>query len=368
MKNIAIFVIALLIGSCNTGKKSQKTNNKSQHKKEVIQNKKSQPVVDYFTIDTPSASDTAIYNSNVKFKITLKDRIQKLDSILVFVDGKSIHTEFNNEFTLPLAPEKVGKNIISIEGFKDGLSQKLSVKLFFLSDIKPKDLKYKLLNTYPHSTDNFTEGFIYDNGLLYESTGSYGKSALYVTKLETGEVFQSTNLPSNKFGEGIAILNNKITQLTYTATKAYVYDKNTLKKIRSFDYPFYSEGWGLTTDGKDFIMSNGSDKIKVLDSLYFQQKKEITVCDNKESIDSLNELEYVNGILYSNIWMENRIAKIEYKTGRVLGYLDLTAIIPKKYQNVQDAVLNGIAYREEKNTLLVTGKNWETIYEIKLED
>ncbi len=368
MKNIAIILVALLIASCNTETKNQKSKNISQQKEEVSPKIKSQPSVDYFNIEAPSFSDTAIYSSTVKFKLTLKDSIQKLDSILVYVDGKPIHTDFNNEFTISLTPQKVGSNIISIEGYKDGLSQKRSVKLFFLSNIKPKSIKYKLINTYPHSTDNFTEGFIYQNGLLYESTGNYGKSALFISKLETGEVLQSTYLPSNKFGEGIAILNNTITQLTYTATKAYVYDKNTLKKIRSFDYPFYSEGWGLTTDGKDFIMSNGSDKIKVLDSLYFQPQKEITVCDDKGSIDSLNELEYVQGILYSNIWMENKIVKIEYKTGRVLGYLDLKAIIPKKYQNVQDAVLNGIAYREEKNTLLVTGKNWETIYEIKLED
>ncbi len=368
MKNIAIILVALLVTSCNTEKKDKQSQDKPQNEKEITQKKPSQPIVDYFNISTPTNMDTTVYNAAVNFKITLKDSIEKLDSTLIFVDGKAIQTVFENEFSITLTPEKVGPNIISIEGFKNGLSQKQSVQLYFLSDIEPKKLKYKLLNTYPHSTDNFTEGFIYEDGKVYESTGLYGKSALYVYKLENGEVLQSSHLPSDKFGEGIAILNNKITQLTYTATKGYVYDKSTLRKLRTFDYPFYSEGWGLTTDNKHFIMSNGSDKIKILDSLYFSPQKELTICDNKESVDSLNELEYVQGVLYSNIWMNHNIAQIDYKTGRVLGYMDLTPIIPKKYQHVNDDVLNGIAYNEKKNTLLVTGKNWDRIFEIMLEE
>ncbi len=368
MKNIAFVLVALFVASCSTPKKDNKSQNNTQETTKTSQETPSQPTVDYFKISSPSNNDTIVYNTSVNFSINVTEATEKLDSILVYMDGKAIDKPNDNEFTIDLAPEYVGSNIISIEGFKNGLSQKQSIKLFFLSDLTPKNIKYKLLNTYPHSTDNFTEGFIYRDGLLYESTGLYGKSALYITKLETGEIIQSKSLPSDKFGEGIAILNNKITQLTYTAMKGYVYDLKTLKHIRTFDYPFYSEGWGMTSDDKNYIMSNGSDKIKVLDSLYFQPKKEITICDNKESIDSLNELEYVNGILYSNIWMAHKIAQIDYKSGKVLGYLDLTSIIPKKYQNVNDAVLNGIAYIEKKNTLLITGKNWDRIFEIKLEE
>lgn len=197
---------------------------------------------------------------------------------------------------------------------------------------------------------------------------NYAKEAIFVSDLKTGKVLRSTYLPADKFGEGIAILNNKITQLTYKSMEGYIYDQHSFSQIKKFNYSFYTEGWGITTDEKDFIMSNGTDKIYVLDSAYYSLIKEITVCDNKEPIDSLNELEYVHGFIYSNIWMSNKIAQIDYKTGKVLGYLDLTAIIPKKYRNHHSDVLNGIAYNDENNSFLITGKHWEKIYEIKIED
>ena len=363
MKNILIFLFFLIIVSCKTDNETNKSKN---YDKTELKPEKS---VDYFQIEKPINLDTITYGSFVDFKINLIDTLQVTDSIQVFLNGELIHTDFKRDFSIEVTPEKVGVNILSIKTFlKTGLTQRKSVNLFLLSDIEPQKIKYSVIKTYPHSTDNFTEGFIFKNGLLYESTGDWGKSAIFVSDLRDGKILQSTYLPSDKFGEGIAILNNKITQLTYKSMEGYIYDQHSFSQIRKFKYSFYTEGWGLTTDEKNFIMSNGTNKIYVLDSTHYSPIKEITICDNKEPIDSLNELEYVQGLIYSNIWMSNKIAQIEYKTGKVLGYLDLTAIIPKKYRNHHSDVLNGIAYNDDNNSFLVTGKHWENIYEIKIEE
>lgn len=358
-----IFLLLLITVSCvsDNENKDEKNGDKSELQREKT--------IDYFTIDSPYNSDTITLNSLIDFKIALINTSHKIDSVRVYMNGRLIHTDLNHEFSIVLAPEKLGNNTLSIKCFlENGLTQQKSIKLFLLSDVEPRKIKYRLVNTYPHSTENFTEGLVYKNGLLYESTGNWGKSAIFVSNPETGELIQSSYLPSDRFGEGIAILNNQITQLTYKSMEGYVYQQNSLNRIKTFKYPFYTEGWGLTTGEKDFIMSNGSEKIYVLDSAYYSLIREITVCDNKEPLDSLNELEYVNGLIYSNIWMNNKIAEIDYKSGKVLGYLDLTSLIPPRYRNHHSDVLNGIAYNRENASFLITGKHWDKIYEIKLED
>lgn len=364
MRNILIILYFLFVVSCRTDNETNKSRNND--KKENSQSVKN---VELFKIIAPINYDTIPYSSLVDFEIKLMDTLQKPDSFQVFLNGDLIHTDLKHDFSLAAKPDKVGKIIVSIKAFlKSGLTQRKSVSLFVLSDIEPKNIKFQVIKTYAHSTENFTEGLVYKDGLLYEGTGDWGKSAIFVSNLKTGEIIQSTNLPSDKFGEGIAILNNKITQLTYKSMEGYIYDQHSFSQIRKFKYSFYTEGWGLTTDEKDFIMSNGTDKIYALDSTYYSLVKEITVCDNKEPIDSLNELEYVRGLIYSNIWMCNKIAQIDYRTGKVLGYLDLTAIIPKKYRNHHSDVLNGIAYNDDNNSFLITGKHWDKIYEIRIED
>jgi glutamine cyclotransferase len=363
MKNILIFLFFLIIISCKTDDETNKS--KNLYKTEL----KSKKGVDYFKIEKPINLDTVTYGSFVDFKIVLIDTLQATDSFHVFLNGVLIHTDLKRDFSIEVAPEKVGENILSINTFlKTGLTQRKSINLFLLSDIEPKKIKYNVIKTYPHSTENFTQGLVYKDGLLYEGTGDWGKSAIFVSDLKTGKVLKSIYLPSDKFGEGIAILNNRITQLTYKSMEGYIYDQHSFSQIRKFNYSFFTEGWGLTTDEKDFIMSNGTEKIYVLDSTYYSPIVVITVCDDKEPIDSLNGLEYVHGLIYSNIWMSNKIAQIDYKTGKVLGYLDLTAIIPQKYRNHPSDVLNGIAYNDDNKSFLITGKHWDQIYEIKIED
>ncbi len=354
---ILIFTLIMAF-SCSTKKKPK-----------VQTVEKFKPSKIYFEILKPTSLDTLICDSKINFQIRLVDSVSSIDSFRLFFNGELIESQLRNEFSLTLSPKTVGENFLRIQAFRnDSLIQTKSINPFFISNIVPKELEFRLVNTYPHSMDYFTEGLVFDNGLLYEGTGDWGKSGVFVTNLETGEVLKSHHLPSDKFGEGISVLNGRITQLTYQAQEGYIYDQESLEKQRTFKYSFYTEGWGLTTDQVNYYMSNGSDKIFVLDSTYYSLIREIHICDNREPIDSLNELEYVNGLIYSNIWMNNKIAQIDSKTGKVLGYLDLSSLIPDKYINHRANVLNGIAYLPENGNLLVTGKRWDKLYEIELLD
>ncbi len=357
MKIIYIILIITLFVSCTNDKKS------------IINTQIQKPNKDYFELVSPNFYDTIVCNSLVDFKISLNDSFADIDSVHLYVNGVFLKSYYDINFSEIISPKHVGRNRLKISVFiNDSNTQSINVEPFFLSDVIPQNLKYKLVNSFPHSTKKFTQGLVYKDGLMYEGTGNWGKSGVFITKLETGELINSQMLPPDKFGEGITLLNNRIIQLTYQAREGYVYQFKTLEKQSTFKYSFSTEGWGITADEESFYMSNGTDKILVMDSTYYSVYKEIQVCDNKGPIDSLNELEFVNGLIYSNIWMDNRIAQIDSKTGKVLGYLDLISIIPDKYRKHHSNVLNGIAYNKENGNLFITGKHWDKIYEIELID
>lgn len=223
---------------------------------------------------------------------------------------------------------------------------------------------YVLLNSYPHARDAYCQGLVYHNGFLYESTGGYGDSSLRKVKLETGEVVQTRKLDDRWFGEGIAIWKDHIIQLTWKSRQAFVYDLKTFQVQGRLGYR--GQGWGLTHDGQHFIMSNGTETLRFLDPETFQVKRQITVRDGRRRIKKLNELQYVEGEIYANIWYDDRIVRISPRTGKVLGWLDLSNLYPKSQRPHRDAVLNGIAYDPQQRRLLVTGKNWPRLYEIRL--
>lgn len=219
---------------------------------------------------------------------------------------------------------------------------------------------YKVIKVYPHDQEAFTQGLVFENGYLYESTGLYGKSSIRKVELETGRILQMQKLPANYFGEGIAIVGDKIIQLTWREKKAFVYDKHTFEILMEFSYP--TEGWGLTFDGQKLIMSDGSQYLYFLDPEKFEIIGKIEVRD-KEPVKKLNELEFIDGLIYANVWLEDKIAIIEPETGKVIGWIDLTGIYRKKDPN---HVLNGIAYDKAKGRLFVTGKCWQWIFEIEV--
>jgi glutamine cyclotransferase len=226
----------------------------------------------------------------------------------------------------------------------------------------PISYSYSIVNTYHHDENAFTEGLLFDNGVLYESTGLYGSSSLRRVELETGKILQSYALPSQYFGEGITIFDEKIIQLTWLENKSFDYDKQSFDLLQEFSYS--TEGWGITSDGNRLIISDGTSILYFLDPVTFQKIGQVEVNDNGP-VDRLNELEYINGKVYANVWEEEKIAIINPQTGQVEGWINLSGLQNAENQNTLN-VLNGIAYDATEDRLFVTGKNWPQLFEIKL--
>ncbi len=225
---------------------------------------------------------------------------------------------------------------------------------------------YQIVHVYPHDSHAFTQGLIYVDGHLYESTGLYGKSSLRMVDLNTGRVLQKYDLPAQYFGEGLTDWGSTLIQLTWRAHKGFVYDRFSLSLLRTFDYA--GEGWGLTHDDKQLIMSDGTSYLRFLDPKSFRELRRIRVTDESgHEVENLNELEYIHGEIYANIWQSDTIVRISPRSGKVLGRIDLSGIIDKRELANSDAVLNGIAYDPGGNRLFVTGKLWPKLFEIRVE-
>jgi glutamine cyclotransferase len=214
--------------------------------------------------------------------------------------------------------------------------------------------------SYPHDASGYTQGLIWHDGLLYESTGRYGHSTLSVRELKTGRILRSRELASEFFAEGLTLVGDELVQLTWKEHRVLIYDKTTLRLKRSLPYEW--EGWGIAYDGRHLIVSDGSDLLRFLDPVSFKEVRRIAVQDGAESVDQLNELEYVQGEILANVYGSDRIARISPVDGKVLGWLDLSHLYPEEQRLVSDAVLNGIAYDAERGVLMVTGKYWPRIF------
>ena len=223
---------------------------------------------------------------------------------------------------------------------------------------------YEVLNTWPHDPNAFTQGLVFSDGRLIESTGQEGRSSLRRVELETGKVLQRVDVPSPYFAEGLTLLNGKLFQLTWQHKRGFVYDAESFEKTGDFTYT--GEGWGLTTDGKSLILSDGSNQIRFINPETFQVTRSITVLDGRSPINELNELEYVQGEIFANIWHDDRIARIDPATGRVTGWINLAGLLRPNEVTDEEAVLNGIAYDPNGNRIFVTGKLWPKLFEIRL--
>lgn len=223
---------------------------------------------------------------------------------------------------------------------------------------------YRVLHIYPHDPKAFTQGLIYLNGYLYESTGLNRHSSLRKVNLQTGAVLQNYDLPAQYFGEGLTNWKNTLIQLTWKAHMGFVYDLRTFHRLRTFH--FDGEGWGLTQDGVHLIMSDGSSSLRFLDPNTFQVVKSIVVSDGGVEVHDLNELEYIHGHIYANVWQTDLIAIISPQNGNVLAWIDLAGLRPASTRGDSDAVLNGIAFDSAHNRLFVTGKLWPKLFEIQL--
>jgi glutamine cyclotransferase len=224
---------------------------------------------------------------------------------------------------------------------------------------------YEVVKSYPHDSNAFTQGLVYENGHLLESTGLNGRSSLREVDLATGNVLKKVDVDSQYFAEGLTEYKSKLYQLTWQAQKGFVYDRATFERKSTFTYT--GEGWGLANNDTSLILSDGTDKIRFLDPTTFKVQRTITVTSSgNQPLDELNELEYIDGEIYANVWQTDTIARIDPQTGKVLAWIDLSGLLPASERTAQTDVLNGIAYDAAGKRLFVTGKLWPKIYEIKL--
>jgi glutamine cyclotransferase len=223
---------------------------------------------------------------------------------------------------------------------------------------------YEIVHTYHHDPYAFTQGLVYQDGVLYEGTGLEAQSSIRKVKLETGEVLQKRDIPDQYFGEGIIIWKDRLLELTWKAEKGFIYDLATFEPRGEFSYP--GEGWGLTADGKRIIMSDGSAQLRFWDPTTLKETGRITVTEDGRPIDQLNELEWVKGEIFANVWQTERVVRINPSNGKVTGWINLRGLLtPADYNDLTD-VLNGIAYDSKGDRLFVTGKRWPKLFEIKL--
>jgi glutamine cyclotransferase len=220
------------------------------------------------------------------------------------------------------------------------------------------------VNSYAHDPEAFTQGLVFDAGVLYESTGGRGTSSLRKVALESGEVLERVAVPEPYFAEGLALLDERLYQLTWQENTAFVYDRASLKRVATMSYT--GEGWGLTTDGRLLILSDGSNVLRFLEPSTFEVVRTLPVVDGSEYVHYLNELEWVRGEIWANVWHRDQIARIDPQSGRVVAWLDLTHLAPAIRAENPEAVPNGIAFDEQTGRVFVTGKLWPVLYEIRL--
>jgi glutaminyl-peptide cyclotransferase len=304
----------------------------------------------------------------VKLSIKAKDQALTIDSAVFTVNNIVIGKQNAQRKEVQWETSKAGtglNTLIAKVYLPGGKTEGNNITVELLSDIVPKEYGYNVIKTYPHDPNAYTQGLIYENNNMYEGTGVEGQSSLRKTKLETGDVLYAVKLPNDIFGEGITILDDKIYQISWKSQVCFVYNKKTFATLNKIMYRI-AEGWGLTNNGKDLIMSDGSNTIYFLDPSDFVEKRKIQVYDNKGPVDRLNELEYINGMIYANVYTTDYIVIIDPSTGKIVGKATMSGLLNKGDMNNNTDVLNGIAYDKKEDRLFVTGKNWPKLFEVKL--
>lgn len=277
--------------------------------------------------------------------------------------------EFVGKLTIPMNTDFLGIGVhrlnLNYTQGNEKVNKNLTLKI--LANLPPVQKKAIIVNRFPHQNTSYTQGLEFHDNKLYEGTGQYGESFIAQVDLNSGSHLMKKEASSSDFGEGITILNNKIYQLTWQNKKCYVYDLKTFRKIKEFVYN--TEGWGLTNDGTNLIMSDGSQNIYFRDPKTFEVLRSIQIATNSQEIPLINELEFIKGKLFANIYQWNVIVEIDPMVGSVLGIIDCSDLVKEIQQSSSNRnrpdVLNGIAYNESNNKFYVTGKYWETLFEIK---
>ncbi|WNJ20293.1 glutaminyl-peptide cyclotransferase [Pontibacter sp. G13] len=320
-----------------------------------------------FQIVAPSSQQSINWGDSLFVELGWADSIQ-VDSIVGMWDSERMGTFSSKSFTISAAPKEVGLHNLIFQVHAGDLKGTRTLPVVILAGSAPQEIEWSFVAMYPHEKGFFTEGLVFHEGALYEGTGDWGESGIFKTDLRTGKIIKQQQNQGKIFGEGISIVNGKLIQLTYQAMEGYVYDLKTFNKLQSFPYSKPTEGWGMTFDGTSLIFSNGSNRLMYMDTASYVIQRELQIYDHEAPVDSLNELEYVDGFIYANIWMRNEIVKIDAQTGAVVGTMDLTKLVPQGLVNHPANVLNGIAYRPDNGHLLITGKRWPSLFEISIKE
>ena len=307
-----------------------------------------------------------VVKSGEQVNLKLKYADEPIDSVEYYVDAAKIGVSNDTtSYRLATKDYPLGSRLITAKIYRKGVAGEATTNIVLVSANKPANYRYKILNTYPHSTTSYVEGLEFHDGVFYESAGDYGHSSLRKVSLQ-GKVLQQKDIDKQYFAEGITIVGDKIIQLTYKEKVGFEYDKATFKLLRTFPYNHAAEGWGLTFDGETIYNTDGSNTIYKLDKNNYMPKGSIEVYDDKGPVTQLNELEWIDGKLYANIYGSELIAIINPQTGAVEAYINMMGLPYSPVDDPQQDVLNGIAYDRIGKRLFVTGKKWDKMFQIEV--
>ncbi|MBA0882384.1 glutaminyl-peptide cyclotransferase [Flavobacterium undicola] len=316
-----------------------------------------------------SSKISAQYQPQETLDLTiLNPKSKQVDSIVYYINDAKIKTVKGLEkLSFDLKNQKLGYQNIKALVYFEGENAETTTRIEVVSNVTPKLLKYKIVNTFAHDTNSFTEGLEFYKDTLYESTGQKEKSYLRKYDYRTGKVFKQIDLDAKYFGEGITFINGKLVQLTWQEKTGFIYNANTLKLEKTFAFTKEIEGWGMTNDGKYIYQSDGTEKIWKMDPATQKMIDYVNVYSGSSKIKSVNELELINGKFYANIWQKDAIAVVNPSTGAVEGIINMSGL-RKLIKATPDDVLNGIAYNPKNKTIFVTGKNWDKMFEITVSE
>ncbi|WP_019669501.1 glutaminyl-peptide cyclotransferase [Eudoraea adriatica] len=312
------------------------------------------------------AGKTRDYKNQESVAVTIKNKKGKtIDKVSYSIDGNILELK---EGKLHLDVTRLGQKELKAVIEYEGNTAEITKKIRVLASVAPEIYTYEIINEYPHDLNSFTQGLEFYNDTLYESTGSGGNARSFIRKLDfkTGNVLQHKDLDKEYFGEGITILNDKLYQLTWRSSIGFVYQLSDFKEISRFQYAESKEGWGLCNDGKMIYKSDGTEKIWLLDPETMAEVSYIETVTNKSIFNKANELEYVDGKIYANVWQKESMMIIDAESGAIIGVINMAGLKNrvKKHDNLD--VLNGVAYNPDRDTFFVTGKNWDKLFEIKI--
>lgn len=352
-KYLTVFTLSLLFIACNDNKKIENNS---------------------LTIDLSKLKQTYTLKEDVTLQLK-SDAGNEIDSVQYFINDKKIGSvKANAVLTYNLSSAKHGVQNIKAIAYTKGKTNETTTKIDVLSHVQPAIYSYTIVNTYPHDIKAYTQGLEFHGDLLIESTGNgegigtrtKGKSSIRKVHAKTGEVIKINELDDTIFGEGATVLNNKIYQLTYKNNEAYVYNLESLQKEKTLPYFKNTEGWGLTNDGTNLYMTDGSDRVYKINPADFSLIDYFVVSTNRGTVPSVNELEWVNGEIYANFYGQDAIGVFSPIDGTVNAVIDLSDLKNKVTQHPDLDVLNGIAYNKKTGTFFVTGKNWDKMFEIRI--